>query len=210
MLSDSSTRAAETESLSAGLAGDWLLVAIRGLAAVAFGLIAFWSPAAMMLAVALLFAAYSLVDGILNIVLGVRGIRVAKGSHQPRARWGWIVANGLLGIAVAILVALWPGLTVLAFVFIFGVWALVSGGLSLAAAMRLNKAHGRWLMALSGVWSVACGLLFCVAPLVGAVVLAWWLGAYSLLFGVALLALAFRLRKQRDYDRAAAVASIPT
>lgn len=209
MQNDSPTRTDQTV-LSAGLAGDWLLVATRGLAAIAFGVIAYWSPAAMMLALALLFAAYSLVDGILNVVLAVRGMRAAKRMPQANARWGWILANGVFGIAIAIVVMLWPGLTVLAFVFIFAGWALVSGVLSLVSAARLRKAHGRWLMVLAGLMSVACGVLLFLAPLVGAVVLAWWLGAYTLVFGVALLALAFRLRKQRNADRPAAVASVPS
>jgi len=198
------TSAHQTEMLSAGLAGNWWLVALRGLAAIVFGVIAFWSPAAMMLAIALLFAAYSLVDGILNVMLAVRGMR------RRHARWGWILANGLFGIAVAVLVVLWPGLTVLIFVFIFAAWALVSGVLLLAAAIKLKKTHGRWLMVVGGLLSVACGVLLFVAPLIGAVVLTWWLGAYTLVFGVALLALAFRLRKRRDEGQPAAVASAPS
>lgn len=198
------TGAHQTEILSAGLAGNWWLVALRGLAAIVFGVIAFWSPAAMMLAVALLFAAYSLVDGILNVMLAVRGMR------RKHARWGWILANGLFGIAVAILVVLWPGLTVLVFVFIFAAWALVSGIMSVAAAIKLKKTHGRWLMVVGGLLSVACGVLLFMAPLIGAVVLTWWLGAYTLVFGVALLALAFRLRKRRDGGQPAPVVSAPS
>jgi uncharacterized membrane protein HdeD (DUF308 family) len=52
-----------------------------------------------------------------------------------------------------------------------------------------------------GVASLIWGILLLLWPLVGAVVLAWWLGAYSLVFGVALLLLAYRLRQQRDLGR---------
>ena len=204
MASNPPTRAHQSEMLSAGLAGNWWLVALRGLAAIVFGVIAFWLPAAMMLATALLFAAYSLVDGILNVMLAVLGMR------RRYARWWWILANGLFGIAVAVLVVLWPGLTVLVFVFIFAAWALVSGVLLVAAAIKLKKAHGRWLMIVGGLLSVACGVLLFVAPLIGAVVLTWWLGAYTLVFGVALLALAFRLKKRRDEGQPAAVVSAPS
>jgi len=204
MASNPPTRAHQSEMLSAGLAGNWWLVALRGLAAIVFGVIAFWSPAAMLLATALLFAAYSLVDGILNVMLAVLGMR------RRYARWWWILANGLFGIAVAVFVVLWPGLTVLVFVFIFAAWALVSGVLLVAAAIKLKKAHGRWLMIVGGLLSVACGVLLFVAPLIGAVVLTWWLGAYALVFGVALLALAFRLKKRRDEGQPAAVVSAPS
>lgn len=203
MASDSPTSAHQTEMLSSDLAGNWWLVALRGLAAILFGVLAFWSPGAVMLVMALVFATYSLVDGLLNVMLAVRGMR------RKHARWGWILANGIFGIAVAAVVVLWPGLTVLVFVFIFAAWALVSGVVSVTAAIKLKKTHGRWLMVTSGLLSVAFGVLLFVAPMIGAVVLAWWLGAYTLLFGVALLALAFRLRKRRDESQPAAVVSAP-
>ena len=203
MSSNPAMNADQSKLLSAGFAGNWWLVALRGLAAIVFGIIAFRSPAAAMLAIAALFAAFSLVDGVQNVMLAVAGMR------RKRGRWGWVLANGLFGIAVAVAVVLWPGLTVLAFVYIFATWALVSGVLLLAAAVKLKKTHGRWMMVAGGLLSVVCGALLFLAPLVGAVVLGWWLGAYMLVLGVALLALAFRLRTRRDAGRSAAAVSAP-
>jgi len=83
-------------------------------------------------------------------------------------------------------------------VIITAAWALIPGGLMLAAAFRLNVSHGRWWLALGGVLSILWGVLLAVSPLIGAVVLTWWLGGYALAFGVMLLVLAFRLRAERD------------
>ena len=80
---------------NAVLADNWWVVALRGLLAILFGIAAFVLPAATMLALVLVFAAYSLVDGILGVVLAVRGAR--KGE-----RWGWLLFNGLLGIVVGV------------------------------------------------------------------------------------------------------------
>jgi hypothetical protein len=66
--------------------------------------------------------------------------------------------------------------------------------LELAAAFRLNIAHGRVWLALGGVASIVLGVLMFIAPVTGAIVLTWWLGAYALVFGSTLLVLAFRLR----------------
>jgi uncharacterized membrane protein HdeD (DUF308 family) len=66
------------------------------------------------------------------------------------------------------------------------------------AAFRLSKEHGRWWLALAGIVSIAFGVLLGLAPVIGAVVLTWWLGAYALAFGVALLVLASRLRARKD------------
>src|SRR3979411_255045 len=124
---------------NAVLADNWWVVALRGVLAILFGIVAFVAPAATMLALVLFFAAYSLVDGILGVVLAVRGAR--KGE-----RWGWLLLNGLFGIAVGVLAALWPGITVLAFVFMIAAWALLSGGLMLGAAFDLKVTLGRWLI----------------------------------------------------------------
>ena len=68
----------------------------------------------------------------------------------------------------------------------------------LVAVFRLRKTHGKWLLALSGIVSVVWGVLLFIAPIAGAVVMTWWLGAYALIFGGVLLVLAFRLRKHRN------------
>src|SRR5690349_4608338 len=91
---------------NAVLADNWWAVALRGVLAILFGIAAFALPAATMLALVIFFAAYSLLDGILSIILAVRGAR--KGE-----RWGLLTLNGVLGIAVSIAAMLWPDITVL-------------------------------------------------------------------------------------------------
>jgi uncharacterized membrane protein HdeD (DUF308 family) len=51
------------------------------------------------------------------------------------------------------------------------------------------------------------GLLLFASPLIGALVLTWWVGAYALVFGVTLIVLAFRLRKHRGEHFSDAVAA---
>src|SRR5664279_5670178 len=86
---------------------------------------------------------------------------------------------------------------VFAFVILLSVWALITGGLEIAAAYRLHSSHGRWWLALGGVASVVWGILLAAAPMIGAVVVAWWLGIYAIIFGASLLACAWRLRARR-------------
>jgi len=178
------------QAKNAVLAGNWWLVALRGALAVLFGIVAFIVPGATMLALVLVFAAYSFVDGIFGVVSAVRGAR--KGE-----RWGLLLVNGLLGIAIGIAAALWPGITVLAFVFMVGAWALLSGGLLLAAAFGLKTSHGRWLLVLGALLSMVYGILLFAAPMIGALVLTWWMGAHAVVFGAILVVLAFRLRRHR-------------
>jgi Short repeat of unknown function (DUF308) len=74
-------------------------------------------------------------------------------------------------------------------------WALVTGVFEIAAAVRLRKhVSGEWMLALSGVLSIAFGALIVIFPLAGALAIALWVGAYCLIFGAVLVALGFRLR----------------
>jgi uncharacterized membrane protein HdeD (DUF308 family) len=170
------------------LAQNWWLFTLRGVLGIIFGLIALIFPGATILSLVIFFSAYMLVDGVFGIISAVRAIR------RKEDRWGLLIFEGLLNIAVGIAAFLWPGLTVVAFVWLIAAWAIVSGGLMTAAGFRLNMEHGRWWMVLGGLLSLAYGVLLIITPLIGAIVLTWWLGAYALVFGVALVIFSFKLR----------------
>jgi uncharacterized membrane protein HdeD (DUF308 family) len=152
-------------------------------------------PAAAILALILLFSAYMLVDGVLAIVSGIK-------AAQNDQRWGLLILEGIVDIAAGVVAFLWPAITAVAFVILIAVWAIISGALMLAAAFSLKLDHGRWWLALGGIASVIFGVVLLIAPVVGAVVLTWWLGAYAVVFGVFLLVLAFKLHGKKE-ERAA-------
>ena len=181
-------------SVAEALAQNWWLFMLRGIFGIIFGLIALIYPGPTMLSLVLLFAAYMLVDGVAGIISAARAIR-------RRDRWDLLIFEGLVDIAVGILAFLWPGITVVAFVLLIASWAVVSGGLMTTAGLRLNTSHGRWWLVLGGLLSLAYGVLLIATPLIGALVLTWWLGAYALAFGVALIGFSFKLRS-RQHERA--------
>ena len=185
------------------LARNWWIFALRGVLGIIFGLIALFMPAVTMLSLVLVFSAYMLVDGACAIASGVRAARQGE-------RWGWFIVEGLVNLAAGVVAFLWPGLTVLVFVLLIAVWALLSGGLMLGAAFRLDADHGRWWLVLGGVASIVYGALLVIAPIIGAVVLTWWIGAYAIVFGVALLVLAFRLKSRADSLGGRPTAALPT
>ncbi len=102
--------------------------------------------------------------------------------------------NGIVSIAAAVVALLWPGITVLAFVMLVASASILSGAFMFVSAFRLNVERGRIWLALGGLASLAFGILLVLAPLAGALVLTWWIGAYALLFGCLLLILSVRLR----------------
>ena len=190
-MTDSAPRSVgRTDAISANLARNWWIMAVRGLLAIAFGIVAFVWPGVTMLALVLVFAAYALIDGVLSIVLAVRGARQGE-------RWGMLLLGGILSIAASIASVLWPGLTVVVFVLILAFWAVFTGAVVIAAALDVRVDHGRWWLGLAGLASVVYGILLFVAPLLGAVVLTWWVGAHALVLGATMVVMAFRLRMHR-------------
>ena len=173
---------------------NWWLFTLRGVLGIIFGILALIFPGPTILSLVLLFSAYMLVDGIFGIISAVRAIR------RKEDRWGLLIFEGLLNIATGVVAFLWPGLTVVAFVWLIAAWAIVSGGLMTAAGFRLNIEHGRWWLVLGGLLSLAYGVLLIITPLIGAIVLTWWLGAHALVFGIALVIFSFKLRS-RQHER---------
>jgi len=178
------------EALSEVLADQWWVVALRGAIAIIFGLICFFFTPAAILAAVLFFSAYMLVDGVLAITSGIKAARNGK-------RWGLLILEGVVDIAAGVIAFLWPGMAAIVFVILIGVWAVISGGLLVYAAFSLKLDHGRWWLVLAGAASVVFGILLFVAPVLGAVVLTWWIGAYAVAFGILLLILGFKLKGKK-------------
>ena len=170
------------------LAQNWWALVIRGVAGVLFGIGALVWPPAAVAALVLLFGAYALVDGIFNIVAAVR-------VPREGGRWGWLVFSGVIGIATGLITFFFPGITAVALVLLIAFWSVVTGVAEIIAAVRLRKLiRHEWLWILSGLLSVAFGVLLFLLPAAGAVALAIWIGAYMLVFGALLIAFGIRLR----------------
>jgi uncharacterized membrane protein HdeD (DUF308 family) len=167
------------------LTANWWALAVRGLVAVLFGLLTLFLPGITLVTLVLLFGAYALVDGVFN---GVAFFRVT--SHQ----WALLV-EGVVGITAGVLTFAWPAITAFALLYLIAFWAILTGIFEIVAGIRLRKAiANEWLLILMGFLSLLFGLLILFAPGTGALAIVLWIGAYALVFGIFLLALAFRLR----------------
>jgi uncharacterized membrane protein HdeD (DUF308 family) len=183
--------AARRDALSEVLAESWWAVGLRGILGIVFGLICLLTPGIAVQVFVILFAAYMLVDGVFAIFSGIRAARSGE-------RWGLLLLEGVVDLAAGAVAVLWPAITLVALIWVIAVWAIVSGALMLGAAFALNRDHGRWWLALGGIASIIFGVLMVIEPLVGAVVLTMWIGAYAIVFGVVLLVLAFQLHGKRE------------
>jgi uncharacterized membrane protein HdeD (DUF308 family) len=161
------------------------LLLIRGIVGLVFGVVAFAWPGVTIAALVVIFGMYAVIDGVSNLMIGV---------SRAKSRWPHLV-QGIFGVAAGALTFLWPGVTAFALVIFIGAWAIVTGLFEIVAAIRLRKEiTGEWLLALSGLLSLAFGVLVFAFPAAGAVGIAWVLGAYAAATGVILIALGIKLR----------------
>jgi uncharacterized membrane protein HdeD (DUF308 family) len=178
----------EVVSVLHSLAINWWALALRGLAAVVFGLLTLFLPGITLITLVLLFGAYALVDGIFNVAAF---FRVA--SHH----WALLI-EGVIGIIAGILTFAWPAITALVLLYVIAFWAIFTGIFEIIAGIRLRKViTNEWLLLVMGAISLLFGLFILFAPVAGALAIVLWIGGYALVFGVFLLALAFRLRGHR-------------
>lgn len=175
--------------MNATLARHWWAIVLRGVIAVLFGVVALAAPEAVLLSLAFLFGIYLLIDGAIGLASTVRAV-------TAHGHWGMLLAEAVVNLLMGLIALVLPGAAVLAFVLLMAAWALMTGGLMVAAAVKLQASHGRWWLALGGVVSLVWGALLIIAPVMGAVVVTWWLGIYAIVFGVAMLACGLRLRRQ--------------
>ena len=173
--------------MAAILIGNWWALALRGVAAILFALLAIFWPGITATALVLLFGAYALVDGVFALIAALR----EAGRH---GRSGAFLLEGILDIVIALICFLWPGPALIALIYLIAIWAIIIGIVLVAAGLALIRFSGEWLLVLGGALSILLGIVLLIQPAAGVVALSWWLGAYALLFGIALLTVAFRIR----------------
>jgi uncharacterized membrane protein HdeD (DUF308 family) len=161
---------------------------IRGIVGVVFGFLSFLWPGLTIAILVTIFALYAVIDGITNLMLGL------KRSDGNGYQWSTTL-GGLAGITVGVLAFVWPGITALALVWFIAAWALVTGVFEIATAIRLRRElKGEWILMLSGVMSIAFGVLIFAFPTAGALDITWVLDSYAAATGVLPNALGIRLR----------------
>jgi uncharacterized membrane protein HdeD (DUF308 family) len=173
--------------MAAILIGNWWALALRGVAAILFAIVAIFWPGMTAVVLVLWFGAYAFVDGDFALVAGLRAAR-----HHGRS--GPLLIEGILNIVIGVICFIWPASALVALVYLIALWAIITGIALVAGGIALVRLSGELLLVVGGLLSILLGIALFVQPAVGVVALSWWLGAYALLFGIMLLSAAFRIR----------------
>ncbi len=173
---------------AAALARRWWGLVLRGVVAVLFGLLTFFAPGVSLVFLVVLFGAYAVVNGSINLMLFLR-------RTAGEERWRSLLFESIASIVGGVITLVWPGITALILLWVIAAWAVATGIGQVVAAVRLRKQiRGEWLLGLSGALSFVFGVLMIFFPRAGALAVALWIGAYAVAFGVLLIGLGLRLR----------------
>jgi uncharacterized membrane protein HdeD (DUF308 family) len=172
-----------------GLARWWWTFILRGVLAILFGVLAFFAPQYGLAILVGLFAAWAIIDGVGNLIAGIR----TRGQDRS---WWLEVLEGLVSVAAGVVAVLLPAEAAQVLVLIIAAWAVVTGVIEIVMAVRLRRVIDNevW-MALAGAASILFGIIVVLFPAAGALSLVWLIGSFAIAFGVFLIILGFRLRR---------------
>jgi uncharacterized membrane protein HdeD (DUF308 family) len=121
--------------------------------------------------------------------------------HAMAKSWWLVLLRGIAGIVFGVLAFVWPGLTLLTLVILYGAYALVDGIFALIAAFSGGaKPVPTWWLIVVGVAGIAAGILTFLWPGITAFVLIIFIGAWAIVHGIFEIVGAIRLRKEIDNE----------
>ena len=168
----------------------WWSLALRGVAALIFGIAAWLWPGLTLYTLILLFGLFAIADGLFSIAVAALGL-ADEDRRLP-------LVTGIAGIVVGVVAIAWPDITAMALLYLIAVWAVITGSVTILAAIALRRElEGEWIYALIGLICVLFGVAMGSIPAAGALALAWLIGAFAVFYGVLSLILALRLRERR-------------
>jgi uncharacterized membrane protein HdeD (DUF308 family) len=175
------------------LTSHWWAFLLRGILGIIFGIVIVLYPTAAITTFIIFFAAFAFVSGILALVA----------AFQSSVNRGWLILEGAVGIGLGLLAFFEPFFTLatLALVLAYTVaaWALLTGILEVVYAIKLRETlpHA-WLIVIVGILSIVLGIYLFIYPGLALAVWIWYVAFFAILWGIAYIAFAFRLKSVRD------------
>jgi uncharacterized membrane protein HdeD (DUF308 family) len=172
-------------------ANRWWTLVIRGLLAIAFGILAVLEPPTAVMALVFIFGIYAIADGLASLS--------ALLSPVAPERGGWLLGlEGVLSVAAGIIALAWPGITAMALFYIIAWWAIVIGVMEIIGGIAYSKEiEGEWAVILSGLLWVAFGVMLLIWPNAGVVAVLALIATFAIIRGVMLIVAGARLRRLR-------------
>jgi uncharacterized membrane protein HdeD (DUF308 family) len=175
-------------SKTVALARWWWTFILRGVLAIAFGVLAFIAPTWGLAILVALFGAWALIDGIATVWTGIRSRRVDR-------NWWLEIVEGVVSIAAGLIALVLPAFAAEILLILIAAWAIVTGAFQIWSAIRLRaEISGEFWLGLAGVASILFGVVLLTFPAAGALGLVWLIGSAAIAIGIFLVILGWRLR----------------
>ncbi len=164
----------------------WVLILIRGIIALLFGIMAIISASFTLLFLVYLFGAYVFIDGIMAIIVSFQ-------ERKSSSLWWLVLLIGIVGLIVGVLAFIHPGNVVLVIFYLVAAWLIVAGFFSIIAAFF--RANGvEWLAVIGGILSIIIGIIFFLHPTSSILSIVWLLGIFALIYGIIQIIKAFQVK----------------
>ena len=166
----------------------WWILLLRGILAIGFGIVALTFPGMTLAGLVLYFAAFATADGLWTVFHAFSG-------RADNETWWVLLLEGLLGIAFGVITFQAPGITTTVLLLYIGFWAMATGLLRVILAVRLrNEIEGEWWMVIGGLASILFGVTMVARPAAGALAVLTLVGFWSIVAGICLVAVAFKVK----------------
>ena len=161
----------------------WWSLLLRGIFIIILGVVAFIWPVLTIGVLILFFGAFALVDGIFAVVISLI-------KHKTIPLWGLMLAGGIAGIVVGILVFMAPLLAGLVLVYLIAAWLVVTGIIRIVTAILARKGGPLVL----GIVSVCFGVAIFLIPLAIVLATLWIIAAFAIIIGIFLIVASVQAR----------------
>ncbi|HRE10978.1 MAG: DUF308 domain-containing protein [Ignavibacteria bacterium] len=165
---------------------NWWLIAVRGVLAILFGVLALASPYIVIFSLITFFAFFAILSGFFILTLAFLGETDNRGLR---------IIEGLIFLGAGIVVLLNPVSALGGIMIFIAAWAILSGIIHIIGAVKMRKViTNEWLLILNGVVSIIFGILLAGNLIQGAGVMLMVFGAFAILSGIFSIMLAFRIK----------------
>ena len=120
--------------------------------------------------------------------------------HALARNWWLLLLRGIAAIIFGVLTFVWPGITLLTLVLLYGAYALVDGVLAILAAITGDAPAPRWWLAIVGLLGILVGILTLAWPGITALVLLLFIAGWAIATGILQIVGAVRLRTEIDNE----------
>ena len=167
---------------------NWWALALNGIIAILFGVLAIFVPSSTILVLGKYFGFVVLLGGVILLFVAIRHAKAQRSYIAP-------LLEGLVTIALGALIVFYTQKTLEVFVILIGIWGLLIGGFQLFVVMSIKEPFpGKPIFVFNGALAVLFGILLFFNPFAAAEFFTVIIGIIAVMFGVLLLYFAFRIK----------------